>query len=116
MVGSHVVEDGQIVWLDLNVVDDVLRHLRGVSHLGVKLASIGRHHAIEIHVVLSEGPSLVKAAELDDAACNDLVLGDAEDLLLVEPLQGVDDAERHAHGQRWRDRNEDDVDQLDDQV
>jgi len=82
----------------------------------VEFASVGRDHAVEIHVILGEGSCLIEAAKLNDAASDDFILGNAENLLLVESLQGVDDAEGHAHRQGWRDGDEDDVDELDDQV
>lgn len=74
MIGCHVVECRQVVRLDLDIVDDILRHFLSVGHLSVKLASMRGHNTIEIHIILSQRASLIEAAKLDNTTNNDLIL------------------------------------------
>lgn len=116
MIGCHVVECRQVVRLDFDIVDDILRHLFSIRHLGVKFASMRGHDAIEIHIILSQRTSLIEAAKLDDATHNDLILRDTEYLLQIHPLECVDDAEGHADWKcRWH-SNQDNVDELNDDI
>ena len=82
----------------------------------MELGLVGGHCAVEVHVVLSEGAGLVETGELDHAPRNHLVLRNAEDGLLAQFLDGVDYAEGHAHGQRRRHCDQDQVHELYDDV
>jgi hypothetical protein len=116
MVSSHIIECRQVVRFSFYVVDHVSRHLLSVYHLRVELAVMRWYDAVEIHIVFSERAGLVETSEFDDATRDDFILGNAEDLLFVEPFEGVDDAEGHADGQCGRHCDENDVDEFDDDV
>lgn len=82
----------------------------------MKLTSIRGHNTIKIHVILSQRAGLIEATKLNNAAHDDLILRDAEYLLLIQSFQGVDDAEGHADWQCRRYSDQDDVDELDDDI
>lgn len=102
VIGSYIVQDRQIVRFVLDVLDHILGHLISVDNLSVELGVVGRHHAIEVHIILGEGTCLIKAAELDGSSRDNFALVDTEDLLLLQSLHSVDYSERHTHGKSRR--------------
>lgn len=117
VVGCHVVEEGQVVGLLVDLLDHIVSHFLGVDHLGVELGVPGWHRAVEVHVVFGEGARLVEAGEFDHTAGDDFVLGDAKDAFFLQFLNGVNDAKGHADWQSRRHRDKYQIDQgIDDVV
>lgn len=71
---------------------------------------------MEVHEVLSEGSRLVEAAELYHPAHNDLILRDAENPLLLQPLHGIDNPKGHTDGQGRRHCDGDQIKEFHDKV
>jgi hypothetical protein len=83
VVGCHVVESRQIVGLSFDIINHITRHLFCINNLSMKLSSMRRHDAIKIHVVFCQCSCFIETAKLDNASCNDLVLGDAKDPFFI---------------------------------
>lgn len=112
VIGCHVVKDWQVVRLFIDVIDHVLSHFLGIDDLSVKLAIPGGHGAVEVHEVLSEGASLVEASEFNHSSSNHLILRDAENRLLLQFFNGIDDSESHADGESGRHCDENHIDEF----
>lgn len=98
VVGGHIVEGWQVIWLYFDVVDHILRHFLSINDLSVEFASIGRNNTIKVHIVFSQCSCLIKATEFDDSSHNNFILRNTEDFLFIKPFQSVYDSKGHTDG------------------
>ena len=71
---------------------------------------------MEVHAFLGESSSLIEAAEVSHSSIDHLILLDAKNLLPLQPLDGVDDAEGHADGEGRSNSDGDEAEESIDQV
>jgi hypothetical protein len=109
MVGGHIVENSIEITLAVEESFDIGSLIRSVGDGGVKFPALSRDQALKIHEILSKSSCFIEAAEADDTSRDDFGLLYAEDRLILQLLNGVDNSKGHADRQGGRDCDDDQI-------
>jgi len=114
MIGGHVVENIEKVWVLADLSFDTCLPIGPVLYSLLETALVSWHQGLKIHEIFSESTSLVKAAKVDNASYNHSVLLDTKNTLLLELLNRIDDTKCHGNRQCWGHCDGDEIQELDD--
>lgn len=112
VVGSHVVEDGEIVRFFVDMIDHIVCHFFCVDNLCMKFAIPRWNSTIKVHEVFGEGACFIKAGELNHPSSDNFILSDAKDRFFLQLFNCVDDSKGHADWQPRRYCYQDHIDKL----
>lgn len=83
MIGGHVVENWEVVWFFIDVIDHVIGHLFSINNLSMEFTIPRGNSTVEIHVVFCEGARFIKARKLNHTSSDNFILRDTEDQFLL---------------------------------